>query len=755
MGEAIPSQERGDEALSGPPAFRLGTVEVFPGTGHIRGPGGTRQLDPKVMEVLLRLVAADGDVVSRETLFADVWGKTIVTDFALSRCIYQLRQNVGQVAASDDSPVQTLPKRGYRLAWPVSPGSAERRMPRHPRTLYLGIAVAVAAVLLAAAIWWSRTTSGTPAHRDAIAVMPFDDLTPAGSLAYFGDGVATGLIMELGHFNEIDVIARTSSFYFRDRKVSLAEITAALDIGYLVEGTVNGEGDSIRVAAVLVDARNGHRIWSDTFDGVTGQPFTAQTEIAAEIAGYLELALGNPRKYGGTTNFEAYKAYLRATHAVDTVRDDGLGDMYLNQALAFDPNYAHALEAKAFFIYLRLWQGDGVVEQAWSEARPLLERALQITDQSSLSHVLIAGFNMFRGRYEAAEASLQQALKVNPSDDFALVHLSRLMERTGRMKEAVTLAERNARLDPLNPFRHIQLANRRWTAGDIEGGKASFERAIAIDPLNYSGWRDYCLRLSNREGELAAFRLMARLQKNPDFRAQFRGPTPQLAPTGIGVVARLLGKIGDHKRELGLLRLQARLGDSAELHRELASSLLASRAWGDAWEEAWRAVDGSPQNDYANLLLVRIAIWAGFDTDRVLSHFRRSWPGLFETPPRTDGVEELVTLSAALLLNARNEREQANLLLQSLLAGQRTSTEVRAIALAHLGDTAAAVEALQRHVSDGGRLDYAPADPLWEPLATEPHFVAMAEAESARDALARDEIGRMIGRGELVLPGQR
>lgn len=753
MSESSLAHRRGIKERLRLAAFRLADVDVYPGSGRISGPGGRRQLDPKVMEVLLVLVAANGEVVGREELLAEVWEGTIVTDFALSRCIYQLRQKLGQVTGAAKSPIETLPKRGYRLAWPLLECEEFPAGHRRLRRPYVAVLAAISVAALAVLAWLIVSPPETDGTRTAIAVLPFADLTDDGTLGYFGDGVATSLMTELGRITEIDVIARTSSFHFKGKRSGVAEIAATLNVGYLVEGSVNGDNESVQVTAALVDAADGRQVWSRKFGGAAGQSFTVQQEIAAEIAGYLELSLGEPRKYGGTTSFDAYNAYLKGVDSVNTVNDDGLGEFYLDLALAHDSDFARALEAKAFFIYLRLWQGDGVVEEAWAEARPLLERALEITDQSPWSHGLMAGFQIFRGEYEAAEESLDRALEINPSHDWALVHLSRLMEHTGRLDEAVKLAERNVRLDPLNPFRHIQLANRRWTAGDFEGGKASFERAIKLDPLNYAGWRDYCLRLSNKDGEVAGFRLLARLQENPEFRAQFLGPEPQLAPTGIGLIALWLGHIGDHQREMEMLDLQSRLGDSAELHREMAWSLLARGELEQAWEETWFAASGMPRNHIINRLIATVAIQGEFDPELAENHYREYWPGLFETPPVVDDVEQLTAVSAALVLRAQGRGEQGDALLEALLARDNVSLDIHAMALAHLGQSIIALDALESHVSKGGYFSYLPGDPFWAPLAGEPRFLHIVEAEAAKDASAREEVALMIERGDLVLPG--
>jgi len=731
--------------------FRLGEVDVFPDTGEVSGPGGKRQLDPKVMEVLQRLAVAEGEIVSKDTLMLDVWEGVLVTDFALSRCIYQLRKNLCRVGENEDSPIETLAKRGYRLIWKISKINEPRVIKStHRRPIFFAAVITSVLVALSVA-WFSQQPATATNSRPAIAVLPFSDLTEAGDLGFFGDGMTVALQTELGHISEIDVIAKTSSFYFSGRQANLKEISTALDITYLVEGSVNREGESVQVTAALVTVGDGRQVWSRNFTGMAGESFTVQQDIAIEIADYLDVSLGDPRSHGGTTNFKALEAYL---HALDS-GDPGMTEYYIEQALAHDPDYANALVVKVFNIYLRFWQGDGAPEQAWEEAEPLLERAFEITQELPGAHVLVAGFHILREEYEKAEAALERALEINPSHSWAFVHLSRLMERTGRLSEAVELAERNVRLDPLNAFRHIQLANRRWSAGDIDGGKASFERALELDPLNYAAWRDFCLRLSNLEGTIAGFRLLARLQENPEFRAQFTGPKPELAPTGVGLIAFWFGNIGDFERKLQMLELQTQLGDSGNLHREMAWVLLAQGDPDRAREQAWIAIRGMPREFITNFQIASIALRTEKGLDRVLDHYQQYWPGLSEDPPDTSAAHETVTLATALIQRATGNEEQANRLIETLLTGGETNAGTRAMALGIRGDIATALDELELHVRNGGHFTYIPGDPFWTPLAEEPRFMALVEAEETKNALSRADVDKMIEDGELILPGHK
>jgi len=745
------AQSRIKPVAPGSTSFRLGEVDVFPESGNVNGPGGTCQLDPKVMQVLQRLAVAGGEIVSKDTLMLDVWQGTLVTDFALSRCIYQLRKNLCRVGETEDSPIETLAKRGYRLTWKISEFNEPRVVKSTFRKPILFAAV-IASVLVALSIaWFSREPVTAIKSRPAIAVMPFSDLTEAGDLGFFGDGIAVALQTELGHIAEIDVIAKTSSFYFAGSQTNLMEIGTALDITYLVEGSVNREGESVQVTAALIKVEDGRQVWSKNFIGMADKSFTAQQDIATEIADYLDVTIGDPRSHGSTTNFKALEAYLLALDS----EDPGMTEFHIDQALALDPDYANALVAKAFNIYLRLWQGDAAPEQAWEKAEPLLERAFEITQELPGAHVLVAGFHILREEYEAAEVALERALEINPSHSWAFVHLSRLMERTGRLSEAVELAERNVRLDPLNAMRHLQLANRQWSADDIDGGKASFERALELDPLNFAVWRDYCARLSKQEGVVAGFRLMARLQENPEFKAQFIGPKPELSPAGVGLIAFWFGNIGDFDRKLQMLELQTRSGDSGYLHSEMAWVLLVMGDFDRAREQAWIAIRGMPRESVANYQIASIALRTETDLDRVLDHYQQYWPGLFNNPPDTGAVNEIVTLATALVQRATGNEEQANRLIDALLAGSETTSRAQTMALGISGDIATALDELELHIRNGGYFSYIPGGPFWAPLADEPQFMALVESEKIKNAQFRAEVDKMISEGELILPGHR
>ena len=735
---------------SEPAAFRFGDVDVLPASGMVCGPGGERMLDPKVMEVLLCLAAAKGKVVSKEALMSDVWGDIIVTDFALSRCIYQLRKNLGQIGGTKESPINTLPKRGYCLTWSLEEPVPETEVEKNKRRPLWLVAFIVILLTAGVSIWQYWIPMERKPDRLAIAVIPFTDLTPAKDMGYLGDGIARTLLTELSYIKEIDVIAPSSSFNLREEGMNLKEIATALDVHYLLEGSLSHEPDALHVFASLIDTRNGHQIWSKTFKIVAGQSFSIQHDLATEIAGYLEVSLGDPRSHGGTESYEAFEAYLRAIE----VNDADVANVFLDEALAYDGNFARALVAKAQISYARLWEGIGSEEGTWAEVRPLLDRALSITDDLPYAHVLIAGFQMRRERYDAAEIALKRALEINPSHNEAFAHLSRLMEKTGRSQEAVVLAKRNVHLDPLNSTRHQQLANRQWTAGNIEAGKASFERALELDPINHSAWPDYAYRLSDLETPVAGFSLVARLQQNHQFRSQFFGPVPKIPPAGVQVFGLWFGFIEDFERERMMLQLQSEMADNARLHREIAWALIGEGHLKDARREAWIGLRGMPRNSIVNFQVAYIALQTHLGLNDVLDHYRSQWPGLFEVSPKLDSIPGKLVIGTA-LIHREQEHEARALHLLNLLREQVTDPfATTAMALAHLGETDMAINTLIDHLNKGGYFNYLPGDPFWAPLAEDARFTSIVEDHHREATEYRAQVQALLESDKLVLPGQ-
>jgi len=216
------------------------------------------KLTPKAARVLGVLIGRAGEPVIKDTLFAEVWRGTVVSDDALVTCIQELRKALGD-DAKQPRYIETRHRYGYCFVAELArtePAVAAR--PRNPEADY----------------------SDLP----AIAVLPFMDMSPSRDQDYFCEGLAEELIDALTHVDGLRVAARSSSFQFSKGGVDLREVGRILGVGSVVEGSVRRAGNLVRVTAQLLDARTDKHLWAANYDRDLRDIFKVQSELATEIA---------------------------------------------------------------------------------------------------------------------------------------------------------------------------------------------------------------------------------------------------------------------------------------------------------------------------------------------------------------------------------------------------------------------------------------------------------------------------------------
>ena len=291
--------------------------------------------------LLLALVEAAPNMVSHDELDRSVWGGRSVSPETISQRIKLLRD-----ALSDDphNPryLELVRGQGYRLLPRVEVLPNESPARHRPRWVVpIGAAISLAAA--AAIVFWITTaqTDAVP-ESSSVAVLPFVDLSPGQDQQYLADGIAEEILKLLSKVTTIRVIARTSSFSFRGKDADVAHISQALGVTHVLEGSVRKEGDRIRVSVRLVDASNGSRVWSESYDQRVGDVLALETKVAKSVAAELKANLQNladvPAK---GVNAEAYDLYLRGQHEL-RMREVGEAVRYLEQAIAIDSGFIPA-----------------------------------------------------------------------------------------------------------------------------------------------------------------------------------------------------------------------------------------------------------------------------------------------------------------------------------------------------------------------------------------------------------------------------
>lgn len=574
-------------------AFDLGTLHVDPAAGEIRGAAGREQLDPKVMEVLRVLHEQRGTLVPREVLFTRVWPDRIVTDDVLSRCIYQLRRQLAAAGGADGRElIETLPKRGYRLraeaAGPEPPPElaatrAETRRAIRASTLLAAAGFFAVVIYLLASAWPEPKAVAPPAApaaataaavaptppANSIAVLPFVDMSPDRDQAYLAEGLADELLSTLAERSALSVTARTSSFAMPERGGDAIEIGRRLGVAHIIEGSVRMSGERLRITADLVDARDGRRLWSRSYDRSFGDVLALQDEIAGEVARSLEATLaarGAPVHRGVP---EANEAYLhgrfhfnrRAPGDVERARD------YFRRAVELDPAHGQAWAGLAGTYALDSKTRGG------SQHRDAVERALAVAPDLPEAHLRAMGLAFAAGDRDTSARHRARARELDPDDPLLLSMEAGFDHWWGRHDAAVAKQRRVAAQDPLSATAHGNLAGYLTAAGEYEEAKAELAKSAELNPASAAVVRRDLARILVLQGRAdEAWRETTVLPAGDDRDA---------------LVAMLGPGRGEHALAAAALE---RLLASARRSRTAAVQVLEVHAYLGQREAAWTAL---------------------------------------------------------------------------------------------------------------------------------------------------------------------
>jgi serine/threonine protein kinase/tetratricopeptide (TPR) repeat protein len=331
----------------------------------------------------------------------------------------------------------------------------------------------------------------------SIAVLPFVNRSGSADDEYFSDGLADELLNVLTKIKGLRVIARTSSFMFKDSKDDLATIGRKLDVATLLEGSVRKSGDRVRISVQLVGVSDSSHLWSETYDRTLDDIFAVQDDIAQCVVKELRAQwLGDS---GGQTakaevaqaakgrghDPEAQRLYLVALHALDryTREDTVRGIEALKRALGLDPAFAAAWRQLGRAFASQAAQGWSSAVEGYEQARQALERALALEPDLAEANVALGWIRMahdwdFRG----AEAAYARALGSEPRNATVLRGAGVLALTLGRIEEAIQLYRRALERDPLGSATYNNLGIALRAAGRFKEAEAAYRKALELAP---------------------------------------------------------------------------------------------------------------------------------------------------------------------------------------------------------------------------------------------------------------------------------
>jgi TolB-like protein len=402
-------------------------------------------VEPQVFDLLVYLMENRDRVVSKDDLIASVWGGRIVSDSTLSSRINAARKAIGD-SGDDQKLIRTIARKGLRFVGAISmPGNAAEQ---------------------------GRSSGGLtpdeahdqsrpalpPSDRPAIAVLPFVNMSGDAEQEYFSDGITEDIITALSKLRWFFVIARNSSFVYKDRAVHIKQIAEELGVGYVVEGSVRKAGDRVRITVQLNDVATGSHLWAERYDRSLADVFAVQDEITEAIVAAIE-----PQVYAAENfraqrkppdSLDAWDLVMRAlSHFWRVTRQDNLvAQALLEKAIAIDANYGHALGVLAA-------SHSFCAHMGWEDmvtALPIAERAalaaIRADGEDPWAHYALGHIDTLTRRFDDALAEFELALRLNPNFSLAQGYYGLVLSYCGRWREAADAAHRALRLSPRDPY---------------------------------------------------------------------------------------------------------------------------------------------------------------------------------------------------------------------------------------------------------------------------------------------------------------
>jgi TolB-like protein len=384
---------------------------------------------------------------------------------------------------------------------------------------------------------WSWAVNGAPmnanstssetfarAEKPSIAVLPFKNMSGDPEQDYFSDGITADVITALGRFPTLSVVARTSTFVYRNRVADDGGAGRALGASYLLEGSLRRSANRIRLTTNLTDTRDGRQIWAERYDRELADIFDLQDElvhtVVATLSGKLEARQIEDASRKTTDNLDAYDLYLRAlqyerrydmAHFLE-------GRTMLRKAVELDPTFARAHALLAYYTFGTGWFANVSDQDLNDEALELAKRAVELDPDDSDCYAKLGITYLNRDEHEQAGFYLEKARSLNPHDPNVWGHLAWYLTSIGQHETALEYLDRYEAVEPYPPSWHWEIK------GEAYFGLQRFQDAIIayermVEPNFWDfGYLAACYgQLGKKEKAQALWAELRRLCPNDDF----------------------------------------------------------------------------------------------------------------------------------------------------------------------------------------------------------------------------------------------
>ena len=564
--------------LENPRIYAFGPFRMEVAERRLSRDGADIALTRKAFDLLVELVMSAGHLKTREELIGALWPNTIVEEHSLTWNLSALRRALGDTG---DAPqyIETVRGHGYRFIaqvhddeeligapWKLSVA------PEHSVVAAIAVAdfaptenvgavdaaptrrskklVAIAGALLLAVV--AGTAAWMAAHRApagadesvaprSVAVLPFENLSPDPANAYFASGIQDTILTKLAGIHDLRVVSRSSTEGFNSHPEHLDDVIRQLNVGNVLEGSVQKAGDQVLINVQLIDGASGGHLWAQTYTRTLDKVFEVQSDVAEQVALALRAQLlpGEASRVASlpTEDAEAYDLFLKAEYAALQIESgramspaaatSQAREMY-QKALVRDPRFALAWARLSYLESHAYWLDIDHTPARAAAGQKAAEQALALDPELAQAH-LAMGYAYYYGHrdYSAALTEFERARRDLPNNADISASIANIDRRLGRWDAALTGYERAAVLDPRNPQWSILLGDSLTTLRRYDEAEAAYERARAVDPDNTSAALYESLTLLMAGDANRADAILAQLPRDAD-------------PEGLGTAIRFV-----------------------------------------------------------------------------------------------------------------------------------------------------------------------------------------------------------------------
>ncbi len=440
--------------------------------------------------LLAALLKASAKVVSKQTLMQSVWPDLAIEEGNLAVQITNLRKALG-LRPDGQEWIVNVARVGYRLNFEAA-------------------------------------TSPTAAVRPSFAILPFANMTNDPAQDYFADGIVEDMITAFSRFKNIAVVARQSSFAYKNRAIDIRDVARELGVNYVLEGSVRRANGHVRVTAQLIDGSSGAHLWAGAYDAPVAEIFDMQDQITQTVVGIVEPQILSAEfervRRKRPENLDAYDFYLKALHLIAIGKKGTLdaGIELLDQSIALDPTFAQAL-AQAARLYQTRWSrsrtapdgnpdaqravalaaraltADGndalvlalagmvqiIIKGEVSQGFALVKQAMELNPNNVLIVNCASYTYWFRNDFDNAIACNQRALGINPASPdrfWALLGMARVHLAAGRPEEALLWALRSVEVKNHHVQAHCLVTACYAHLGQLDEARAELAVVLKLDP---------------------------------------------------------------------------------------------------------------------------------------------------------------------------------------------------------------------------------------------------------------------------------